>query len=99
MTITVTENEEATGMKVIRQATNSDGDYVEFLRLEPNGGVIYAVDLFNSRTGRTLEAYSSAIGIDNIGRKHLERAAQETALAVFKEACDFMGISLPEDGK
>lgn len=104
MTTTAPANKEANRMKVIsieriiKKAANSDGDSVTFLeRMENREEIIYEVVLYNSRTGRTLKAYSTAIGINDIDRKHLERAAQETALAVFKEACDFMGIDIEEE--
>ena len=79
-------------MKVIRQAGNNNGDCVIFWGLNLGAEIQYQVVLYNIRTEHTLKAYSTAIAVGAFGRKHLEKAAQIEGLAVFEEACDFMGI-------
>ena len=86
-------------MELIRKAANNDGDSVLFWRSETGAEIRYQVVLCNSRTEHTLKAYSTAISVEAFGRKHLEKAAQIEGLAVFEEACDFMGIEVPEEGE
>lgn len=80
---------------IIRKVVNNDGDSVLFWRSETGAEIRYQVVLCNSRTEHTLKAYSTAIAVGVFGRKHLEKAAQIEGLAVFEEACDFMGIEVP----
>lgn len=84
-------------MKIIREAVNNDGDSVLFWRLETGAEIRYQVVLCNSRTEHTLKAYSKEMAVGAFGRKHLERAAQVKGMEAFKEACQFMGIEVPEE--
>ena len=84
-------------MKVIRQAANNSGDCVIVWRLYLGAEIHYQVVLCNSRTEHTLKAYSTAIAVGAFGRKHLEKAAQIEGLAVFEEACGFMGLNIEEE--
>ena len=84
-------------MKIIREAANNDGDSVLFWRSETGAEIRYQVVLCNSRTEHTLKAYSTAIAVGAFGRKHLEKAAQIEGLAVFEEACGFMGLNIEEE--
>lgn len=102
--ITLSANKGATGMKlislkrIIKEAANSVGDSVTFLeRMENREEIIYEVVLHNSRTGHTLEAFSTMIDVGAFGREHLERAAKVAGMASFEEACDFMGIDIEEE--
>lgn len=99
MTITLSANKGATGMKlislerIIKKAANSVGDSVTFLeRMENREEIIYEVVLHNSRTGQPLNAHCTAIPVRAFARERLERAAQVACMVVFVKACRFMGI-------
>ena len=86
--------------KIIRKAVNSDGDYVIFFQQMINRAeILYQVVLCNSRTEHSLLAYNKTIPVGAIGRKYMERLAEVEGMTTFEEACDFMGISLPEDSE
>lgn len=81
-------------MKVIRQAASNNGGVI-FWRLDLGAEIQYQVVLCNSKTEKTLKAYSMAMDDGDFGREHLERAAQVKGMEVFREACQFMGIEVP----
>lgn len=83
-------------MELIRQAANAAGDYVVFQRISDKQEILYRVYAYNSKTACSLVAYSTAMSADALGRKYLERDAQIAGMSVFEEACEFMGLELPE---
>ena len=79
-------------MELIRQAANTDGDYVLFRKVSNKAEIHYQVYVYNNRTAHSLLAYSKTLPVGAIGRKHIERLAVVEGMTTFEEACDFMGI-------
>lgn len=79
-------------MELIRKAANNDGDYVTFQRTSIKTKILYHVDLYNSRTGKSLTVFSTEMSSEALGCKYIERTVKEAGMEVFNEACDFMGI-------
>ncbi len=85
----------------IKQAGNSNGDYVLFRRVTSIGEIHYQVYVYNNTTCHSLLAFHETIAVGALAREQLEEAAKIVGMATFEEACDFMGIEMEDedDGK
>lgn len=85
-------------MELIRKAVNSDGDYVEFQRRSTGETTVYKVYVYSRWAARIWTAFSAEVSLDFVS-KNFERAVLAAGMEVFKDACLFMEIDVPEESE
>lgn len=81
-------------MELIRQAANSDGDYVIFQLIRKTEYNLFEVVMVNGRTGQELQIFCDVVDVGIPEQEHEEWNVRFDGENAFKRACDFMGIEI-----